>query len=126
MGIKVFIADDSRQLRASLSDMLLDIPGVQIAGQAGDVTHAIKGIRETEPDAVVLDLKMPGGSGLDVVRDIRENQVPTTVLVFTSYPFPEYRRAAMKAGAGYFFEKGADEERLMETVKGLMEKSIRS
>lgn len=114
--MKIFIADDSKTLRCSLVDLLLDIPGVTIAGEAGDVEHAIDGIIATIPDAVILDLKMPGGSGLDVLASIKRMSVAPWVVVFTQYPFPEYRRRCMNAGAAHFFEKGADNDKLFTAV----------
>jgi DNA-binding NarL/FixJ family response regulator len=120
MDLRLFIADDSEQFRSSLRDLLLDVPGVQIAGQAGDVNKAINGIRQTEPDAVILDLKMPGGTGLDVLKRIKAGPLPPTVIILTGYPYPEYRKAAMDAGADRFFEKGVEEGELVEVVKELV------
>lgn len=120
MDLRLFIADDSESFRSSLRDLLLDIPGVQIAGQAGDVNQAVNGIRQTGPDAVILDLKMPGGTGLDVLRRIKAGPLPPTVIIFTGYPYPEYRKAAMDAGADRFFEKGVEEGELIEVVGNLV------
>ena len=62
--IKVFIADDSLIVREHLVTMLDELAGIEIVGQAGTVTEAISAIRNLQPDVVILDIRMPGGSGL--------------------------------------------------------------
>jgi DNA-binding NarL/FixJ family response regulator len=70
--MKVFIADDSSVVVERLADLLEEeVPGAQLVGQAGDVLEAVRGIQKVKPDALILDLQMPGGSGLDVLRAIR-------------------------------------------------------
>src|SRR5882672_3326442 len=61
--MKVFIADDSPLFVERLTELLRDVPGVKLAGQAGDVSESVRRIRQMKPDAVILDLQMPGGSG---------------------------------------------------------------
>lgn len=69
--MKVFIVDDSTVVVERLADLLKEVPGAYLAGQAGDALNAVKDIRKLKPDALILDLQMPGGSGLDVLRAIR-------------------------------------------------------
>src|ERR1700686_473975 len=69
--MKVFIADDSKVVVERLAGLLEEVPGALLVGQAGDVPEAVLGIQEMKPDALILDLHMPGGSGLDVLRAIR-------------------------------------------------------
>ena len=64
--MKVFIADDSPILRERLDAMLSELPGIKIVGQAGNVADAIETIRALHPDVVILDIRMPGGSGIGV------------------------------------------------------------
>jgi len=58
--MKVFIADDSPLFVERLTELLRDVPGVKLAGQAGDVSESVRRIRQMKPDAVILDLQMPG------------------------------------------------------------------
>lgn len=104
-NIKVFIADDSVVLRERLREMLRDIPGVEILGCAEDGLLAINSIRELKPDAVVLDMEMPPGTGMDVLKNIKHGMQGPTVVVLTNFPYPQYRKRAMEYGADFFFDK---------------------
>src|ERR1700751_5160644 len=67
MTMKVFIVDDSRVVVERLAGLLEEVPGARLVGQAGDVGGAVVGIQKVQPDALILDLHIPGGSGLDVL-----------------------------------------------------------
>ena len=100
--------------------MLAELPKNEIIGEAGDGEEAIKGILELHPDVVILDIRMPGGSRIDVPQAIkREDQVPT-VIMLTNYPYPQYRKKCMDLGADYFFDKYSEFEKVMETLEGLI------
>src|SRR5438045_2170418 len=62
--MRVFIADDSRVIVERLADLLKEVSGVRLVGNAGDVSEALRSIPKANPDVVILDLQMPGGSGL--------------------------------------------------------------
>jgi DNA-binding NarL/FixJ family response regulator len=113
-NIKVFLADDSIVLRERLLEMLVEIPGVEVLGCAGDGLHAISCIRELKPDAVVLDIQMPCGTGLDVLKNIKREGGGPVVIVFTNFPYPQYRKRAMESGAEFFFDKTTEFEKLRE------------
>src|SRR5687767_15923228 len=104
-NIKVFVADDSIVLRERLLEMLCEIPGVEVLGCAGEGLHAINCIRQLKPDAVVLDIQMPCGTGLDVLKNIKRDGGGPLVIVFTNFPYPQYRKRAMESGAEFFFDK---------------------
>jgi DNA-binding NarL/FixJ family response regulator len=110
--MKVFIVDDSKVVVERLADLLEGIAGVQVIGQAGNAVEAIQSIRETNPDAVILDLQMPGGSGLDVLRAIRSDSPGLHVLICTNYPYPQFREECLSAGADYFLDKSAEFEKI--------------
>ena len=69
--IKVFLADDSLIVREHLVTMLTEVTEVEIVGQAENVPDAINGIGKLQPDLVILDIRMPGGSGIDVLEKIK-------------------------------------------------------
>jgi DNA-binding NarL/FixJ family response regulator len=118
--MKVIIADDSQVVVERMADLLKDVPGVEIVGQAGNVAEAIRCIRQIKPDAVILDLQMPGGSGLDVLRAIHPDHPAIQVLVCTNFPYPKYRDECLAEGASYFLDKSAEFEKISTILRELI------
>ena len=118
--MKVFIADDSDIVRERLKEMLSEISEVEIIGEAGDGEEAIKSILELHPDVVILDIRMPGGNGIDVLQAIKRGDAAPTVIMLTNYPYPQYRKKCMDLGADYFFDKSNEFERVMEVIEQLI------
>lgn len=110
--MKVVIADDSRVVVERLSDLLSDVPGVELVGHAGDAAGALSCIRQRNPDLVILDLQMPGGNGLDILRAIRPERPTLCVLICTNYPYPQYKKECLAAGANYFLDKSTEFEKI--------------
>jgi DNA-binding NarL/FixJ family response regulator len=125
IAMKVFIADDSRVVVERLAGLLEEVPGAQLVGQASDVPAAVFGIQKMKPDAVILDLHMPGGSGLDVLRAIRTSLPDLFVLICTNYPYPEYREQCLAAGANLFLDKSADFEKIPSILRELNQKEAK-
>ncbi len=120
--MKVFIADDSKIVVDRLADLLRDVRGVEVAGQAGDALEAVRCIRQVNPDAVILDLQMPGGSGLDVLRAIRPDHPGLYVLICTNYAYPQFREECLSAGANYFLDKSSEFEKIPDILRELLGK----
>ena len=122
-SMRVVIADDSSVVRERLTAMLSDVEEVETIGQAQDVGDAIDSFEELKPDAVILDIQMPGGSGIDVLKHIKKEQPDTVVIILTNYPYPQYRKECMDEGADFFFDKSLEFERAVEVCKGLARSS---
>lgn len=118
--MRVFITDDSKIVVERLADLLKDVSGVKVVGQAGNALEAVLSIHETNPDAVILDLQMPGGSGLDVLRAIRRGHPRLQVLICTNFAYPQYRDKCMAAGANYFLDKSADFDKIPAILRQLI------
>jgi DNA-binding NarL/FixJ family response regulator len=121
--IKAFIVDDSLNVRKGLIVMLSQIEGIEITGQAENVHDAIDSIQALKPDVVILDIKMPGGSGVDVLRYIKKEQPSTVVIILTNYPYPQYRQECMDEKADFFFDKSIESEKVIEICKRLVRSS---
>jgi len=113
-NITVFVADDSIVLRERLLGMLREMPGLEVLGCAEDGLHAIDSIRQLKPDVVVLDIQMPRGTGLDVLKNVKHDGHGPKVIVFTNFPYPQYRKRAMEYGADFFLDKTTEFEKLRE------------
>jgi len=118
-NLKVFIADDSALMRERLVAVISDIKNAKLVGQAVNVQEAIEGIRRLKPDVVILDIRMPGGSGLQVLEQVKSGQSPPTVIILTAFPLLQYRKRTEALGAEYFFDKPTDFDRLVEVLKQL-------
>ncbi len=117
--MKVLIVDDSPFIRERLISELLEIEGIEIVGEAKDGIEAKEAILKLDPELVTLDIRMPGRSGIDVLRDIKANHPEIKVLILTKYPYPQYRRRCMAAGADYFFDKSSEFQKVVEVLKQL-------
>jgi DNA-binding NarL/FixJ family response regulator len=121
--MRVFIVDDSEVVVERLADLLNEVPGVELAGRASDVPEAIHSILKANPDVIILDLQMPGGSGLEVLRTVRQSRPSLRVLVCTNYPYPQYREECLAAGANYFLDKSAEFEKISAILRDLIKKT---
>ncbi len=128
--LQVFIADDSALVRERLVSMLCDVHGVEIVGQAADGGQAADLIRELKPDAVTLDISMPGGTGLDVLqkirRDVPQFKAAPVVIMLSNYSHALYRRKAMNAGANFFFDKSTEFEKVREVLMNMADPKMMS
>lgn len=114
--LRVLIADDSVMVRERVAAMVSDVPGVEVVAEVGDADEAIRGILDLKPEVAVLDIRMPGDSGIDVLREIRKLGSKATVVVLTNYPFFQYRSECVRLGANYFFDKSTEFERVGEVL----------
>src|SRR5712675_1606051 len=80
--MRIFIAEDSTLIAERLAELLGDIRGLELVGQAANAPAAALAIKQLNPDAVILDLKMPGGSGLDILLALKKERPDTIVIVF--------------------------------------------
>src|SRR5512132_3216869 len=91
--IPVYIVDDSAPIRARIAELVLRSGNAQLVGEADSAAAAIAGIRATQPEAVVLDLRLREGSGLDVLRAFRNVPAAPAFIVVTNEPADGYRKA---------------------------------
>ena len=119
-SIQVVIVDDAAEIRERLTAALQDLPGVGIAALATSVAEAISAVRRFKPEVVILDLRLPDGNGLEVLRYIQHEQLPTRVIVLTSYAYPQYEQRAREAGVHAFLNKAHEFGRVAEVVRSLI------
>jgi YesN/AraC family two-component response regulator len=120
--MRVLIVDDSKIVCKGLEQMLTNIDDVEIVGQAHNGQDAIASISESKPDVVILDIRMPGLSGIDVLKDIRAKKLPCRFIMLTNYPYPQYRKKCEELGADYFFDKVTEIEEIPNVIEALAKK----
>lgn len=115
--MKVLLVDDSAIIRERLKAMLSEVPEVKTISQAKDSLEAIELLHKLNPELVIMDIQMPGGSGIDMLREIKKGNRPPLVIVFTSESYPPYRKKCLKAGADFFFDKSTEFDKVVEALK---------
>ena len=109
--IRILLADDHAVLRAGLRALLNSEADLNVVGEAGDGQETLNQVEALRPDVVVLDLTMPGLSGLDIIEQLTTQYPDTRVLVLTMHADRHYIRHVLQAGgAGYILKSGADTE----------------
>jgi CheY-like chemotaxis protein len=113
--VRILVVDDSAAIRARLVAMLREVPGVE-PHEAPGADEALEAIRAHLPDLVVIDVHMPGKSGIDVLPIIKALPSPPMVVILTSDPTEHHRRLSLAQGADFFFDKSRDFARVVELV----------
>ena len=103
--MNVFIVEDAAQTRQELVELVADLPGFNVVGQAGSVQEAIDGIDRTAPEAVTLDISLPDGSGVEVLRHIRRLRADIIVVVLTANSYESLCTTCRRLGAAAVLDK---------------------
>jgi DNA-binding NarL/FixJ family response regulator len=124
--MKILIADDSLVVRDRLVTLLTEVHGVEVVAQAKDAMEARSLAAELRPDVAILDIRMPNGSGADVVREIKRLSPTPKVIVLTNYPHPENRKKCIERGADYFFDKSTEFKKVVAVLRGMLSVPVKS
>ena len=117
--LRVVIADDSSLVRERLAAMLGELDDVELVGQAVDAGEALRIIQERTPDVAILDIRMPGGNGIQALEAVKQRAPAVRVIMLTAFPYPQYRQKCLQAGADYFFDKSTEFEDVARAVLAL-------
>ncbi|MCH8179431.1 MAG: response regulator transcription factor [Proteobacteria bacterium] len=115
--IKVILCDDHALIRRGIRDTLADVADIDVVGEAADYGELRTLLREKSCDVLVLDINLPGRSGLDVLHVLKEEGNPVKVLVVSMYPEDQYAMRALKAGASGYLNKGSDAAQIVAAVR---------
>jgi DNA-binding NarL/FixJ family response regulator len=118
--MKLLIADDSELIVDRLIASLETIKGVEVVEIAGTVERASQAVRALKPDVVILDMQMPGGTGLDVLESMKRDQVRSIVIVLTNFAYPQYRRKCLASGANFFLDKSTEFDKVGDVLRTLL------
>jgi DNA-binding NarL/FixJ family response regulator len=117
----VVIADDHTVVRQGIRGVLEEVDGLEVVGEAGDGDEALALVEEHAPDVVVLDVSMPGKTGLEVARELRDTGSEVRILVLSMHDDPEYVLQAVRAGADGYVLKDVSPRELREAVQAVHE-----
>ena len=120
--MNVILADDSVLILERLQAMISVFKNVEIVASLTNGTDTLEAIKMLKPDLAIVDIKMPGLSGLYVLNEIRKMNKTVIFIILTFYPSDYYRQMAMQSGTNYFFSKVDDFEKLTQVVAELLEK----
>ncbi len=117
VSVSVFIVDDHELVRRGVVDFLRAQEGVEVVGEAGTAEEALSRVGDARPDVVLLDVRLPDGSGIEVCREIRSRHPSVHCVVFTSYPDEESLFSAIMAGASGYLLKSIKADELLEALR---------
>ena len=118
--IRLVLAEDQLLLRTALASLLALEGDIEVVGQAGDGATALRLLREAQPDIALLDIDMPGLTGLDVLKACAAEQLPTQIMILTTYGRPGYVREAIDAGARGFMIKDRPVPELADALRRVL------
>ncbi len=122
--MKILIVDDSPIVRARLITMLDDLTHVNVVGQAKSGEEALEALPRLKPDAVILDIRMPGQSGVEVLEKIKKTNPAPKVIMLTNFPYEQYRDRCLESGADYFFDKSSEFNKVIDVVSKLANEGV--
>lgn len=121
--IRVVLADDQALLRAGIRSLLDAEDDIEVVGEAASGAEAVRLVQDTVPDVVLMDIRMPGGDGLEATRTILEDQrlESVKVVILTTFDLDEYVFEAVRIGASGFLVKDTEPTELLRGVRAVAE-----
>lgn len=115
--IHVILCDDHAMIRRGIRDTLSEALDIRVTAEAGSYAEVREALRKFECDVLVLDINLPGRSGLDVLSSLRETDSPVKVLIVSMFPEDQYAIRCLKAGAQGYLNKAGDPADLVTAVR---------
>ena len=115
----IMLVEDSLAVRKRLREILEEIEAFHVVGEFDTAQDAILAMGDTPPDVVLLDIKLRGGNGIEVLRHVHKHDPHSKVIVFSQHDDVGYREQFAQAGALYFFNKTLDANKLVATLTAI-------
>ena len=121
--MRIFVVEDSPAVLERLLELVDEVEGAEVVGDAASFDEAVAGITRTRPDVAILDIKLAdgNGTGIDVLNRVRPGLPAMKAIVMSNFATPQHMKASADAGAEYFLDKSADFGRItaiLEEMKG--------
>jgi DNA-binding NarL/FixJ family response regulator len=117
--IRVLLADDHPLVREGLRNLLTKNVGMEIVGEANDGIEALELVQTLAPDVLLLDMEMPGTSGIEVAQQLKLTNSPVKVLALSAYDDQEYIMGVLRNGAAGYLLKGELLETIADAIRGV-------
>lgn len=117
---RVFIVEDHPVFREGLVRLLAAEKDLEVCGEAGDFEKGIKGIQQHHPDLVLVDLELPGKSGLDLIKKVRASKIPVKMLVVSMYDEALYADRVLRAGGDGYIMKEESPEEIIDAIRDVL------
>jgi two-component system NarL family response regulator len=118
-GIRVMLVDDHPAFRKGMAALIESEPDLSVVGQTGDGREALQIYRETKPDVVLMDLRLPGMGGVEAILAIRKEFPDARVIVLTTFDMDEDIFRAIQSGAKSYLLKDTPDDELSETIRAV-------
>lgn len=118
--IRVLVADDHAVVRKGLVQILADTENIRVVGEAPNAAEALRLLRQTPCDVLLMDVSMPGKNGIEALKVIKEEFPQVKALILSMYPEDQFGVRALKAGASGYLTKDIAPEKMVEAVERIM------
>lgn len=118
--MKILLADDSNLILERLSEVLVADKQLEIVAVLRNGTDTLKAIRTLHPDIAIIDIRMPGLNGIEVLTEIKKEESHTKFIILSFYSSDYYRKLANHAGADYFFNKADEFDKVFLAVNDIL------
>ncbi len=115
--IRILVADDHAVVRQGVKQILADVQDMTVKDEAQNGSETLKKVAENEYDVVLLDISMPGRSGLEVLEDIKTQHPKLAVLILSMHPEEQYAVRALRAGASGYLTKASAPQELIGAIR---------
>lgn len=117
---KVVLVEDHPMFRERLAQLIAKDMAMHVAGEAGNIEDALRIIRATKPDIVIVDITLHGSSGLELIKDLKSEDIAVPVLVLSMHDEALYARRALRAGARGYITKDEDSSEVMAAIRQVL------
>jgi len=117
MPIEILIIDDSEMIRNRLLCSLSEMADVSVTGQASNTRDGYDLFYSLNPDVVILDIQMPGESGIKLLEKIKQESPETVIMMLTNYSYQAYQQHCKMLGADYFLDKSTEYEKIRQLIQ---------
>lgn len=117
LPLRILIVDDHQMFREGIRRRLEQEPDISVVGEAASAEEAVAKVQQTNPTIVLLDIRLPNVSGIELARRLRQQWPDLKILVLTGYDFDQYVRAVARVGVSGYLLKTAPQEALVQAIR---------